>query len=204
MKEWFNSILNLIKTNKLVVIYILVGILMLVLLFVTIFVAVKKKHAYTPSYNDKSDFVHKVLKYDVSVHYQLLTAVIFGLLIASIVLFLTKLVIASIVTLILFVICWFVKIVVNIKVRFCRVEYNNAEIYKFSFLSKTKVMRWEDITKVEAHGFGANRSIKLIAKKGKEISVPLKMTGYYDFTVFAEGKLDGKNFEAVKIAKARR
>jgi len=204
MKQWFNSIIELIKANKLVVLYILIGIVSLFLILTTIIVCVKKRKGYTPSYEDKSDFVHKVLKYDSTVVSQLLTAATVGLFIAAIVLFCTKLVIASAVVAILFIVCYLAKLFVSIKVRFNRVEYNNAEIYKFSFLSKTKVMRWEDIDKVEAKGFGSTRKIVFTNKKHLQISVPLNMSGYYDFTVFAEKKLDGKNFEAIKIAKARR
>ncbi len=204
MKQWFNSILNLIKDNKLTVLYILIGIVALFLIVLTIVVCVKKKSKYTPTYSDKSDFVHKVMKYDSSALHQLLTAATVGLLIAAIVLFCVKLVIPAAIVAIVFLACWIWKILLNIRVRFCRFEYNNAEIYRFSFMAKTKVMRWEDIDKVEPKGFGSTRKILFISKDKTKISVPLDMTGYYDFTVFAEKKLDGKNFEAIKVAKARR
>lgn len=203
MKAWFNSIFTLIKDNKLTALYIVIAVVVLFLLVLTICVCVKKKNVYFPNYADKSDFVHKVLTFDANVYFQLLTAATIGLAIAAIVLFCTKLVIAAIVVACVFAVCWIIKIALNIKVKFNRVEYNNAEIYKFSFLRKTKVIRWEDVKNVEAKGFGSSRKIVISAKK-ERITVPLNMSGYYDFTVFAEKKLDGKNFEAIKIAQARR
>ncbi len=203
MKEWFNSIFELIKENKLTALYVVIAVVVLILVIIAIIVAVKKKNVYTPSYNDKSEFVHKVMVYDANVTHQLLTAAIIGLFIAAIVLFCTKLVIASAVVACVFALMWVVKICINIRVKFNRVEYNNAEIYEFSFLRKTRVMLWEDINEVEAKGFGATRKIFLHSKK-TTIKIPLNMSGYYDFTVFASKKLDGKNFEAIKIAAARR
>lgn len=203
MKEWFNSIFELVKNNKLTALYIVIAVVVLILIIMAIIIAVKKKNVYNPSYSDKSEFVHKVMQYDANVTHQLLTAAIIGLFIAAVVLFCTKLVIASIVVACVFVLAWVVKLFVNVKVKFNRVEYNNAEVYKFSFLHKTKVMRWEDVTDVEAKGFGATRKIILHSKK-TSIKIPLNMSGYYDFTVFASKKLDGKNFEAIKIASSRR
>ena len=203
MKDWFNGVFELVKNNKLTALYVVIAVVVLILVIIAIIVAVKKKNVYTPSYDDKSEFVHKVMQYDANVTHQLLTAAIVGLLIAAVVLFCTKLVIASAVVACVFVLAFVVKLCVNIRVKFNRVEYKNAEIYKFGFLQKTKVMRWEDVKDVEAKGFGATRKIVLHSKK-TTIKIPLSMSGYYDFTVFASKILDGKNFEAIKVAAARR
>ncbi len=203
MKAWFNSILTLIKNNKLTALYIVIAIVVLLLVILTICVCVKKRNVYVPNYDDKSDFVHKVLTFDANVYYQLLTIATILLAITAVVLFCTKQVIAAIVVASVFALLWIFRIALNIKVKFNRVEYNNAEIYKFSFLNKTKIIRWEDIKTVEAKGYGSSRKIVISAKK-ETITIPLNMSGYYDFTVFAEKKLEGKNFEAIKIAKARR
>ena len=203
MKEWFNGVFELVKNNKLTALYVVIAVVVLILVIIAIIVAAKKRNAYTPSYSDKSEFVHKVMGYDANVAHQLLTAALIGLLIAAIVLFCTKLVTISAIVACVFIVTFVLKLLLSIRVKFNRVEYNNAEIYKFSFMNKTKVMRWEDVKSVEARGFGATRKIVLHSKK-TTIKVPLNISGYYDFTVFASKKLDGKNFEAIKVASARR
>jgi len=95
------------------------------------------------------------------------------------------------------------KLVLDINVKFDRIEYNPRGLYQHRFAAKVKVIEWQDLTQVMAGGQGKNRVLRFVSKQGRKITVKLAMMGAYEFSVFAAKQLEGKNFEAIKIAQAR-
>lgn len=165
------------------------------------FIAKRGKEPY-----DKDGFVHKVLKHDYSIFYQLAsfaqTILFIGAIVVYFVNFKYHFYVCAVLVGILLLVALAV-LVARVKTTYCRIEYNRNGLYKVGMFNTSKEIAWKDLKDVKARGIGKNRVFTFIAKKGTKIKVPFTMVGSYEFMVFCEKQLEGKNFEAIRIGKAR-
>lgn len=179
---------------------VFVGIVV-ILLIISFFIRRRKGEVIY----DKADFVHKMLTKDNSIKHQLTTVLIIGCLAAWFPLFFTGAgdLIPAFVVACVFVFAVLLKIYYKGDEYFDRVEYNLKELHRYGFLRRSKIIQWDEITRVGTKGLG-NRRVLIFETKKDKIRVSLNREGGYEFIVFCEKQLDGKNFEAIKIAKGRR
>jgi len=181
---------------------ILVSIFALVIIISVIITIISSRNK-TPY--DKDAFVHKVMKYDESIFFQLARASMFLLLVGAIVTFFVKFnyhywVSASCAGVLVLIAV--IMLFVGSKVRNCRIEYNKNGLYYYGPFAQKKQILWKNLQNVQAVGMGRDR--KYIFKDKKvTITVPFKMVGGYEFAVFCENQLDKEQFEEIVIGKAR-
>lgn len=154
---------------------------------------------------DKDSFVHKVMKYDESVFFQLARFFMFLLFVGAVVTFFVNFSYHYLVSAIcagVLVLVSIVMLFVGAKVKNCRIEYNRNGLYYFGPFASKKQIMWKNLTNVQAVGMGRDRKY-IFKDKKTTITVPFKMVGGYEFAVFCENELDKKQFEEIVMGKAR-
>ena len=197
----FRNIRNNYMTELYIALAVIVGIA--VLAFIASVFAKRRKGEII---YDKADFVHKMLTKDNSVKHQLTTMLCIGLLAAWFPLFFISGIspIASFVVGCVFVLVLILKTYYKFDEYYDRVEYNLKELHRYGFMRQPVIIKWEDVTRVGTKGLGNKRKLIFETKKRRRITLSLNREGGYEFIVFCEKQLEGKNFEAIKIAKGRR
>lgn len=176
-----------------------------VLLIISLIIALANRESGVAY--DKDGFVHKVLKHDFTVFNQVARLAELVFFIPAVVFFFLENIVKynywiSLGLLIAAAVVEFAILVTKIMTKFSRIEYNRKGLYKFSFGAKQKFIEWKEVKNVKSTGVGRDRKFIFESKKEK-IVVPFKMVGAYEFTVFCEEQLDGEQFEAIKMGKAR-
>lgn len=174
-----------------------------VILLISIIVTILAKRNAEPY--DKDSFVHKVMKYDESIFFQLARATEFLLLVASVVTYFVnfnKHYLVSAICAGVLVFVGLIMLFVGAKVKNCRIEYNRNGLYYYGPFATKKQILWKNLKNVQAVGMGRDRKY-IFKDKKSTITVPFKMIGGYEFAVFCENELDKKQFEEIVIGKAR-
>lgn len=196
----FNFFLAM-EASKLAAI-ILISIFALILI-ISIVVTILAKRNAEPY--DKDSFVHKVMKYDESIFFQLARITEFLLLVGAVVTFFVKFNYHYLVSTIcagVLVVVALIMLFVGSKVKNCRIEYNKNGLYYYGPFATKKQILWKNLKNVQAVGMGRDRKY-IFKDKKTTITVPFKMVGGYEFAVFCENELDKKQFEEIVIGKAR-
>lgn len=183
---------------------IILGAIFALIVIISIVITVISNRKGEPY--DKDAFVHKVMKYDESIFFQLARACMFVLFVGGVVTFFVKfnyhyIVSASCAGALVLVAL--VMLFVGSKVKNCRIEYNKNALYYFGPFGNRKQIAWKNLKNVQAVGMGRDRKYIFTDNKKTTITVPFKIVGGYEFAVFCENQLDKEQFEEIVIGKAR-
>ena len=182
---------------------IILGAIFALIIIVSVVITVITSRKGVPY--DKDAFVHKVMKYEEDIFFQLARVLGFLLLVGGIVTFFVRFnyhYIVSVSCAGALVLLGLVRLFVGSKVKNCRIEYNKNGLYYFGPFGNRKQIAWKNLKNVQAVGMGRDRKY-IFKDKKTTITVPFKMVGGYEFAVFCENQLDKGQFEEIVIGKAR-